>query len=188
MFLGFAVFVAIVSAVVWYVVTYNHLIAVRERVAQAWSSIDVLLRQRHEELPKLVDTFEQHLPREKAALERLLEARTAIFGARHSSDPADLGRAESALRRELGNLFALAASRTELDATPSFALLKQHIADLEAGISERREAYNAAVDENNAALEEFPGNVLAGMGGFRPAKTLEFDAPVAAAAQTPVNA
>jgi LemA protein len=188
MFLGFAVFLAIVSAFVWYVVTYNNLIAARERVAQAWSSIDVLLRQRHEELPKLVDTFAEHLPREKAAVERVLEARAAIFGARHSSDPADLGRAEGDLRRELDSLFALAASRSELGASPPFTMLKQRIADLATGISERREVYNAAVEENNTAIEEFPGNLLAGMGGFRPAKPLEFGGTSSAGGQTPVNA
>jgi LemA protein len=184
MFLGFVVFVAIMAAFLWYVVTYNHLIAVRERVSQAWSSIDVLLRQRHDELPKLVETCEQHLQHEKSTLEAVLEARASIFGARHSSDPADLGRAESELRRELGRLFALAEANAELKASPAFLVQKQRIADLAAGISERREAYNAAVDENNAAIDEFPGNVLAGMGGFRPAKPLEFGAAAAADAKT----
>jgi LemA protein len=180
MFLGFVVFVAIVAAFLWYVATYNNLIAVRERVAQAWSSIDVLLRERHDELPKLVDTCEQYMKHERELLDRVLEARASIFGARHSSDPADLGRAESDLRRELGKLFARVESYPEITASQAFLILEQRIAGLETGISERRKLYNAAVDENNAAIEQFPGNVLAGMGGFRRAKPLEFEAPATA--------
>jgi LemA protein len=175
MFLGFVVFVAIVAAFLWYVVTYNHLLAVRERVAQTWSSIDVLLRERHDELPILLDLCAQHLKEEQAALDGVLEARAAIFGARHSSDPDDLGRAESELRRRLGKLLALAQNQSDLAASQPFVLLKQRLAGLEAGISERRDVYNAAVDENNAAIEQFPGNVLAGMGGFRPAKPLDLE-------------
>ncbi len=175
MFLGFVVFVAIVAAFLWYVATYNNLIAVRERVAQAWSNIDVLLRQRHDELPKLVDTCNQYMKHEQEAIDGVLEARASIFGARHSSDPAVLGQAESQLRGQLRKLFALAEGYPELKANPTFLVLQQRISALETGISDRRELYNAAVNENNFALEQFPGNILAGMGGFRPAKLLEFE-------------
>jgi LemA protein len=176
MFLGFIVFVAIMAAFLWYVTTYNNLIATRARVARAWSNIDVLLRERHEELPKLVDTCKQYMQHEQATFERVLEARASIFGARHSSDPAALGRAESELRGGLGKLFALAENYPELEASQTFLVLQQRISGLESGISDRRELYNAAVNENNVAIDQFPGNVVADMGGFRPAKLLEFDA------------
>jgi LemA protein len=175
MFLGFVVFVAIVAAFLWYVATYNNLISVRERVAQAWSNIDVLLRQRHDELPKLIETCGQYMKQEHETIDGVLEARTSIFGARHSSDPAVLGQAESQLRGQLRKLFALAESYPELKANQTFVVLEQRIAEIETGISERRELYNAAVNENNFAIEQFPGNILAGMGGFRPAKLLEFE-------------
>ena len=177
MFLGFAVFMAIMGAFLWYVATYNNLINVRERVAQAWSNIDVLLRQRHDELPKLVETCEHYMKHERATIDRVLEARTSIFGARHSSDPAVLGQAEAELRGTLGKLFALAESYPELKANHTFATLQQRVSDLESGISDRRELYNMAVTENNVAIEQFPGNVVASMGGFKRSKRLEFDAP-----------
>jgi LemA protein len=180
MFLGFVVFLAIVASFLWYVTTYNNLITARERVAQAWANIDVLLRQRHDELPKLVDTCQQYMRHEQEMLDRVLEARSAIFGARHSSDPAVLGQAESQLRGRLGKLFALAEDYPELKANQTFVVLQQRIAGLETGISDRRALYNAAVTENNVAIDQFPGNVVAGMGGFRPAKPLEFDAPATA--------
>lgn len=176
MFLGFIVFIAIVAAFLWYIATYNHLIAARERVAQAWSNIDVLLRQRHDELPKLIDTCKQYMKYEQETFDRVLEARASIFGARHSSDPAALGQAESQLRGQLGKLFALAENYPELKANQTFLVLQQRISGLETGISDRRELYNAAVNENNVSIDQFPGNVVASMGGFRPSKLLEFDA------------
>jgi LemA protein len=181
MFLGFIVFVAIVAAFLWYVATYNNLIAARERIAQAWSNIDVLLRERHDELPKLVDTCKQYMKYEQETLDRVLEARAAIFGARHSSDPAVLGQAESELRGQLGKLFALAEDYPDLRANQTFVVLQQRISALETGISDRRELYNGAVNENNVAIEQFPGNIVAAMGGFREAKLLEFEAASTAA-------
>jgi LemA protein len=174
MFLGFVVFVAIMAAFLWYVATYNNLITQRERVAQAWSNIDVLLRERHDELPKLVDTCKQYMKHEQETCDAVLEARASIFGARHSSDPAVLGQAESELRGELGKLFALAKNYPEIEANQTFVVLQRRMAELETGISARRELYNAAVNDNNVALGQFPGNILAGMGGFRTAKRLEF--------------
>ena len=176
MFLGVMVFVAIMFAFLWYVSTYNRLVATRERIGQAWSNIDVLLRQRHDELPKLVETCKQYMKYEQETFDRVLEARASIFGARHSSDPAALGKAESELRGQLGKLFALAENYPELKANQTFVVLQQRISGLETGISDRRELYNSAVNENNVAIDQFPGNVVAGMGGFRPAKLLEFDA------------
>ena len=176
MFLGVMVFVAIVFAFLWYVATYNRLVATRERIGQAWSNIDVLLRQRHDELPKLIETCTQYMKHEQETFDGVLEARASIFGARHSSDPAALGKAESELRGQLGKLFALAENYPELKANQTFVVLQQRISGLETGISDRRELYNSAVTENNVAIDEFPGNVVAGMGGFRTAKLLEFDA------------
>jgi len=180
MFLGVMVFVAIVFAFLWYLSTYNRLVAMRERSAKAWSNIDVLLRQRHDELPKLVETCEQYMKHEQQAFDGVLEARASIFGARHSSDPAALGRAEGELRGQLGKLFALAESYPDLKANQTFMVLQRRISSLETGISDRRELYNATVNDNNVAIDQFPGNVVAGMGGFRPGKLLEFDAASAA--------
>ena len=72
MFLGVTVFVAIMFAFLWYVTTYNRLVATRERVGQAWSNIDVLLRERHDELPKLVETCTQYMKYEQETLDQVL--------------------------------------------------------------------------------------------------------------------
>jgi LemA protein len=181
MFLGVVVFVTIVAAFLTYVSTYNRLVAMRERVAQAWSNIDVLLRQRHDELPRLVDMCSQYMKYEQETFDRVLAARAALFGARHTSDPTALGQAEGELRAQLGRLFALAENYPDLKASQGFLVLQQRIASLDTGISERRELYNAAVNDNNVAVDQFPGNVVASMGGFRSSKLLEFDAGSTAA-------
>lgn len=175
MLLGLLVFVAIVAAVVWFVASYNHLVALSQRVLQTWANIDALLRQRHDELPKLVEACGEYMKYEQATLDRVLEARSAVFGARHAANAEALGPAETELRGGLGKLFALAEAYPELKANQSFQLLQQRIGALETEIAERRETYNDAVRENNVALEQFPGKIIAGIGGFRTSRPFTFD-------------
>jgi LemA protein len=174
MFLGFVVFAAIVAAALWFVATYNHLVATKQRVARAWSNLDVPVRERHDELPKLVEICAKYLSGEQAMLDRVLEARGAIFAARHSFDPKVLGPAEIDLQREIGNLLAVAQGDRELVANQHFSVLRQRLAELGKQIAERRKLYNDAVNENNIAIDQFPGRVVAGIGGFETFEPLEF--------------
>ena len=170
MFLGFIVFAAIVAAALWFVSTYNYLVATKQRVARAWANLDVPVRERHDELPRLVEICAKYLRNDQAALDRVLETRSAIFAARHSFDPAVLGRAEIDLRRELGTLLSLAEGDRELAADKHFGILSRRLAE----IGERRKLYNDAVNENNIAIEQFPGRWVAGIGAFRTFEPLDF--------------
>jgi LemA protein len=164
----------------WFLATYNHLVATKQRVAQAWSSIDVLLRERDDELPKVIETCAPRIGEEHAALRRLVAARAAMFGARHAADPMALGRAEIELRSALAEVLSQ-RRHPELHAAPSLAALQRRMRDLDAGISARREAYNAAVNDNNVAIDLFPGRVVAGIAGFDALEPLEsFDTEVVA--------
>jgi LemA protein len=174
MFLGFIVFAAIVAAALWFVSTYNYLVATKQRVARAWSNLDVPVRERHDELPRLVEISAKYLHNDQAALDRVLEARSAIFAARHSFDPTVLGPAEIDLRRELGTLFSLADNDAELSADKHFGMLRRRLAELGDQIAERRKLYNDAVNENNIAIEQFPGRWVAGIGAFRTFEPLDF--------------
>ncbi len=174
MFLGFVVFAAIVAAALWFVATYNHLTSTKQRVARAWSNLDVPVRERHDELPRLVEICAKHLSGEQAALDRVLEARGAIFAARHSFDPKVLGPAEIDLRRELDKLLALAQGESELAANQQFSILRRRLAELGTEIAQRRRLYNDAVNENNIAIDQFPGRIIAGIGGFRTFEPLDF--------------
>jgi LemA protein len=180
MFAGLIVLVAFGIAALWLVGVYNKLVATKHGVAQAWANIDVLLKQRHDELPKLVDTCKEYMQYEKGAFEGVLHARAAVMGASSSRNAAALGKAETELRGELGKLFALAEAYPELKANQSFAQLQQRISALETGISDRRELYNDAVNYNNVAVEQFPSSIVAGFGGFRSFNLLQFEAATTA--------
>lgn len=173
--LGTLILLAIVAAVAFGGIgLYNRLVALKHRVATAWSNIDVLLKQRHDELPKLVDTCRQYMQYEQETLEKVMQARNAVYAARESGNVEGLSSAEGGLRAQLGKLFAVAEAYPDLRANASFQQLQGRISDLETGISDRRELYNESVNINNATIEQFPASVIAGMFGFRPAKLLEF--------------
>lgn len=159
---------------VYAITLYNQLVSVKHGVTQAWSNIDVLLRQRHEELPKLVEACRQYMQYEQATLERVISARNAVSQARDRSDIRSLGEAETALRSGLGQLFALAENYPQLQANSSFQHLQQRISGLETGIADRRELYNAAVNINNVRIEQFPDVLIARLFNFREAELLRF--------------
>lgn len=175
--IGTIVTLVIAAAIGLYgVVIYNGLVTLKHNVAKAWSNIDVLLKQRHEELPKLVEIARQYMQFEKDTLERVISARSAVFSARESGDVAKVGAAESILRQGLGNLFALAEQYPELKANENFQHLRERITGLENSIADRREFYNDSVNLNNVRIEQFPDLVVARISGFKAQALLEFSA------------
>lgn len=156
------------------VMLYNNLVAIKHRVAKAWSNIDVLLKQRHDELPKLVETCKQYMQYEQETLDRVISARASVAAAREDEDIDALGVAETQLRSGLGRLFALAEEYPELKADESFAHLQGRITDLENGIADRRELYNDAVNINNTRIEQFPDIFIARFFNFEAKKLLKF--------------
>ena len=164
----------LVVAAVYFVRVYNGLIALRENVRKAWANIDVLLTQRHDELPKLVETCKRYMQFEQETLERVMQARAAVFRAQGSGDVPALGAAEDQLRQGLGRLFALAESYPELKADEGFRHLRTRISQLEEAIADRRELYNESVNLNNIRLHTFPDLIVARAFDFRPSALLEF--------------
>lgn len=164
----------LVVALIYGITLYNQLVNLKHGVSQAWANIDVLLRQRHEELPKLVEACRQYMQYEQATLERVINARNAVGQARDRSDLKQLGQAETALRNGLGQLFALAENYPQLQASSSFQHLQQRISGLESGIADRRELYNAAVNINNVRIEQFPDVLVARLFSFHGAELLQF--------------
>ncbi|HEX9179275.1 MAG TPA: LemA family protein [Burkholderiales bacterium] len=162
--------------VIYGILIYNNLIALKHNVSKAWSNIDVLLKQRHDELPKLVETCRQYMKFEQDTLERVMKARAQVQTARESQDIPALGQAEGALRLGLGNLYAVAEAYPDLKTNETFRHLQDRITGLENAIADRREFYNESVNVNNVRVEQFPDNIVAGMFGFRLAQLLEFQA------------
>jgi LemA protein len=160
----------------YFVGIYNGLVRVRAEVKLAWSNIDVLLVQRHDELPKLVATCRQYLQYEQQTLERVMQARSAVASARASGSVTAVGAAESGLRSGLAGLFAVAERYPDLKANEAFQHLQQRISGLEQAIADRREIYNEAVNINNVRIAAFPDVLIATRYDFEPAHLLKFDA------------
>jgi LemA protein len=158
------------------VMAYNGLVNVKHGVTKAWANIDVLLKQRHDEIPKLVEVCKQYRQFEQQTLERVIRARNMVQAAREQQDVGALGPAEAGLRASLGQLFAVAEAYPELKTNENFMQLQNRITQLENGIADRRELYNEAVNINNVRIEQFPDVLIARMFDFRAAKLLEFDA------------
>jgi len=172
---GYDVSVDRVAVVVLYfVITYNSLVSVKNNVEKAWSNINVLLKQRHDELPKLIDTCRQYMQHEQATLEKVIQARTQVNEARDQHDVAALGQAESALRVGLGGLFAVAESYPELKSNQNFLMLQTRITGLENQIADRREFYNDSVYINNVRVQQFPDLIVARLLGFAKESLLKF--------------
>ena len=163
------------ATVIYVIVMYNRLVNLKHNATKAWSNIDVLLKQRHDELPKLVATCKQYMQYEKDTLERVINARSRAADARAAGDIGALGAAEGALRIGLGQLFALAEDYPDLKANETFLHLQGRITGLENSIADRREFYNESVNLNNIGIEEFPDVIIARMFNFKSFQLLEFE-------------
>ena len=175
--MGTLIFFGIVAVLLFYGIgLYNHLVNVKHAVAKAWANIDVLLKQRHDELPKLVEVCKQYKQFEQATLQKIIEARSQVQSARERQDIPALGQAEGMLRAGLGGIFAVAEAYPELKANENFMQLQTRITSLENGIADRRELYNEAVNINNVQIEVFPASIIAKMFNFGEKPLLEFSA------------
>jgi LemA protein len=173
MLFGLLIFAAIVIVVFSLVATYNSLVAAAERTTRAWNDLDAVLRQRHDEIPKLIEMCEPHLASARAAYDRVLEARAATLGARQTRDAEALRRVEHDLRTQLTALMGAAAGHPALAASPAFGMLRQSTATLDREIAERQQLYNEAVLHYNAAIRRLPGNIIAPLSGFAPLQPLD---------------
>lgn len=171
---GFIFWGLLAVLLVYVVLIYNNLVSIKHNVSKAWSNIDVLLKQRHDELPKLVETCRQYMKYEQETLEKVMQARSSVASAQQQGDIGQLGQAEGALRLGLGNLFALAEDYPELKANETFQHLQARITGLENAIADRREFYNESVNINNVRIEQFPDVIIARMFNFKSFALLEF--------------
>ena len=173
--IGLVVILALALALAAYLIgIYNGLVSLRENVKVAWANIDVLLKQRHDELPKLVETCKRYMQFEQETLEKVMRARASVSQASTSGNVAAVGAAEQQLRAGVGRLFAVAESYPQLKSDETFKQLQGRITALEESIADRRELYNDQVNLNNIRVKVFPDVMIAQRFGFLPAQLLEF--------------
>ena len=173
--IGLVVILALSVVLIAYVAgIYNGLVNLRENVKVAWANIDVLLKQRHDELPKLVETCKRYMQFEQDTLEKVMRARASVSQASTSGNVAAVGAAEQQLRVGVGRLFAVAENYPQLKTDETFKQLQGRITALEESIADRRELYNDQVNLNNIRVKVFPDVMIAQRFGFLPAQLLEF--------------
>jgi len=173
--IGLVVILALTVVLIAYVAgIYNGLVNLRENVKVAWANIDVLLKQRHDELPKLVETCKRYMQFEQDTLEKVMRARASVSQAITSGNIAAVGAAEQQLRVGVGRLFAVAENYPQLKTDETFKQLQGRITALEESIADRRELYNDQVNLNNIRVTVFPDVMIAQRFGFLPAHLLEF--------------
>src|SRR5499425_56415 len=157
----------IVVLVLWIITIYNGLVALRQRVNQAFSDIDVQTKQRHDLVPNLVETVIGYAGHERGTLEAVVQARNAAIAAQ-SGGVAAQAAAENALSGVLRQLFALSEAYPDLKASQNFQQLQREISDSENKIAAARRFFNNAVQEYNTGIQQFPAALFAPMFGFAP--------------------
>lgn len=145
-------------------VIYNGLISLKENYKKSWSNIDVILKQRYAELPKLVSVCEGYAEFEKSVLDRLMQAREGYLHARSVNEKAEVsGKISSAL----GGLFALAENYPDLKSNKNFLQLQNRISELEESLADRREFYNDSVNNYNIRIQQIPDLFVASFLQFK---------------------
>ncbi|MFJ6937806.1 LemA family protein [Streptomyces sp. NPDC101132] len=157
--------VVVLGALVWLVMTYNRLVALRNQTSASWAQIDVQLKRRHDLIPNLVATVARYAEHERGTLEAVTAARGAATAG--GLDTAARAQAENLLTAKLGGLLAVAEAYPELAAGDSFLRLQRELTGTEDKIAYARQFYNSAVQSYNTAQESFPGSLVAGLGGHR---------------------
>ncbi len=140
------------------VLVYNGLVQLKNNIERDWSNIDVLLKQRFDELPKLVQVCEGYMQHEKRTLEAVIAARSQIQSARSDGERLE---AQNALSETLRSLFMVVERYPELKADKAFRQLQARISELEEMIADRREFFNEAVNTYNIRIEQFPDLLVA---------------------------
>lgn len=161
---GLVVIILVLVALIGYFVTiYNGLIKLKNNIKKAWANIDVLLKQRSDELPKLVDTVKGYMKHERELLENVTKARTSFLNA---SSVAEAAAADNMISGALKSLFAVAENYPELKANENFMQLQSRISGIENEIADRREFYNDSVNQYKIRIQSIPDIIVARMLGY----------------------
>jgi LemA protein len=179
--------VVLAALVLYAVLTYNRLVALRNRYKNGFAQIDVQLQRRYDLIPNLVETAKAYLAHERETLEAVIAARNqaAAAGQRAAAAPGDpaamaaLEGAEGVLGGALGRFFALAEAYPDLKANQTMAQLSEELTSTENKVAFARQAYNDAVMTYNTARESFPANLVGGSLGFHEAALLRVESPEA---------
>lgn len=160
---GLIVLGVVIVLVVFAFAAYNRLVALSQRVNQAFADIDVQLKQRHDLIPNLIETVKGYAAHERGTLDDVVKARNAAMSAQ---GPAQIAAAENQLSGTLGRLIALSEAYPDLKANTNFQQLQSELSDIENKIAASRRFFNNAVQEYNTGIQQMPAALFAGAFGF----------------------
>ena len=160
---GWIVLGVIVVLAIWVFSVYNGLVAMRQRVDQAFADIDVQLKMRHDLIPNLVETVKGYASHERGTLDDVIKARNSALSAQ---GPAQISAAEGQLTGALGRLIALSEAYPALKATANFQQPQGELSDIENKIAASRRFFNNAVQEYNTGIQQLPAALFAASLGF----------------------
>lgn len=156
---------AIIGLAVYVVMMFNGLIALKNDVSRAWANIDILLKQRHDELPRLVEVCKGYMNYERDTLEKITQARGLY---QQTASVSQKAQADQTTTAALRGLFAVAEKYPDLKANQNFLELQKRITELEDAIADRREFYNDSVNTLNIRMQQFPDTFIAAFMSLRP--------------------
>ncbi len=160
----------VVLLVLYYFLTYNKLVSLRNRVKDQWSMIDVHLKRRADLIPNLVETVKGYAKHEKSTLDEVIKARNTYLTADTMEKEVE---ASNQITQALGKLFALTEAYPDLKANQNFLSLQSDLKETEDKIAVTRQFYNDTVLTYNNKVEMVPSNIVAKMAKFKKAEFIE---------------
>jgi len=152
------VFLVVIAIIVYFVIIFNGLIRLKRNIEKSWANIDVLLKQRYDEVPRLVEIVKGYASHEKKIIKAIVEARELYTGAKSVGEKA---AANEMLTSALKSLFAIVENYPQLRANETFKYLQERISGIENEIADRREFYNDSVMLYNTRIQIFPDRLVA---------------------------
>ncbi len=171
--MGLTLFLVVVVVIaLWVIGAYNSLVALKNRVVNAWKQIDVQLKRRHDLIPNLVNTVKGAMDFERSTLEAVISARNRAVSATGVRATA---QAEGELTQALGRLFALTENYPDLKSNQNVLQLQEELTSTENKIGFARQLYNDTATEYNTKQMQFPTNLVAGLAKASPAELWEIE-------------
>lgn len=173
--IGFLVFLAVVAVgIILYLIGINNdLVKLKNDIDRSFANIDVFLKQRHDELPKLIETCKGYMQYEQKTFQMITDARSAWMRA---TTPADKMQADNMMSGALKSLFAVSENYPELKANTNFIQLQGRITELEEKIAGQRTVFNEDANRYNIRIGQVPANFVAGFKGMVPHALFEASA------------
>lgn len=166
--------VLLIVVIIYCTKVYNNLVSLKHAVSKAWVNIEQVLKQRHDQLPKLIELCKQFGINQPDLFDKILATRTQIMNAQQMGEVQSLAAAEQHLQKELNNLLKIASEHSELSADKNFQSIASSLKDFELSIADRSELYNRCVSASNERIGQFPESFIASFFSFGAYELLEF--------------